>query len=383
MATKKGMKESEEKPVTEGRHPFFAAMSRHKMETRWSGDDLGLEIPFAFDFTGHHMEALYYASLDAVDVLYRKQLASEYKSLADDFWVILHPDGSPELTDSTTASPQRLFAVTRRSTSATSSPAEIPRAEARLRIVPRDGPFSARSRLLMWLLSVSASSASRSCVSPRSRRSSRSTCPNTRDGVFRSPIGGTRSPIACGLSAYRRMRYPNGAGATKGGRLMCIAETNGRLVCRRAWATLLAGCLLALLPFPSWAQLHKCKNASGKLVYSDRPCENESQTIKKLEGAEFTNRSTSATCTGNAYSRDACEMYRKQIERLKKCDNVDDRFDSDLARKLSDTVYELDKNSIEHAARLKERADVAKQCYEKRMKEIDQKQKEQIDRLRR
>lgn len=35
------------------------------------------------------------------------------------------------------------------------------------------------------------------------------------------------------------------------------------------------------------AQVYKCKDATGKLVYSDRPCETKTDPVKKLEGGQF------------------------------------------------------------------------------------------------
>lgn len=58
------------------------------------------------------------------------------------------------------------------------------------------------------------------------------------------------------------------------------------------WASLKSFALilstLLLLPFPSWAQVYKCKDISGKFGYSDIPCDNTSQPVKTLERAEFT-----------------------------------------------------------------------------------------------
>jgi len=76
------------------------------------------------------------------------------------------------------------------STNPINSPAGIPRAAARLKIVASAGPFSARSRALMWLRSVFASSARRSCVNARPSRSSCNTSPKITVGRLLSRIGG-------------------------------------------------------------------------------------------------------------------------------------------------------------------------------------------------
>lgn len=49
--------------------------------------------------------------------------------------------------------------------------------------------------------------------------------------------------------------------------------------------------LLGLLPLGAWGQVYKCKDTSGKLVYSDRPCDVKAETVKRLDGpAHQTNR---------------------------------------------------------------------------------------------
>ncbi len=80
------------------------------------------------------------------------------------------------------------------STSPINSLAEMSKASANLKIVASTGPFSARSKALIWLRSVPASSASRSCVSPCCKRNSCNTSPKTVVGNFLSPISEARVP---------------------------------------------------------------------------------------------------------------------------------------------------------------------------------------------
>lgn len=58
------------------------------------------------------------------------------------------------------------------------------KAFAKMKIVANEGDFSARSKALIWLRSVLASSASLSCVNPCARRSSLNVSPNTFAGRF-------------------------------------------------------------------------------------------------------------------------------------------------------------------------------------------------------
>ena len=100
------------------------------------------------------------------------------------------------------------WAFSRCSTRPINSPAGMFSASARLKIVARARPFSARSRALIWLRSVPARSASWSCVSACCKRSSCNTSPKIVVRNLLSRISRQGLAIHSDLSAYGCMRYP-------------------------------------------------------------------------------------------------------------------------------------------------------------------------------
>lgn len=68
-------------------------------------------------------------------------------------------------------------------------------------------------------------------------------------------------------------------------------KTKSGIKCWQKTSGLILMALLGLLPLGAWGQVYKCKDTSGKLVYSDRPCDVKAETIKRLDGpAHQTNR---------------------------------------------------------------------------------------------